>query len=72
MADNEIEAHMGMFEPSTNDSYYGLGLETAKIIREAINASRGVATNESGPSDVHGSKESESKASQPERNLVDI
>ena len=32
---------MGMFEPSTNDSYYGLGLETVKIIREAVARSRG-------------------------------
>lgn len=72
VADNEIEAHMGMFESSTNDSYYGLGLETAKIIREAINSSRGVATNESAPGDVHGSKESENNTSQPQSNLVDV
>ena len=57
IADNEIEAHMGMFEPSTNDSYYALGLETAKIIREAIATSRGVESNEGEPTNVHGTEE---------------
>lgn len=33
-----------MFEPSTNDGYYELGLETAKLIREAVGMSRGTAT----------------------------
>ncbi|KAL5507804.1 hypothetical protein ACEPAH_5422 [Sanghuangporus vaninii] len=57
LADNEIEAHMGMFEPATNDSYYGLGLEMAKIIREAMASSRGVVSQESAPGDVNGSTE---------------
>ena len=39
-AADEVDAHMNMFDPRTNDSYYALGLETAKIIREAIDASR--------------------------------
>ena len=63
LADNEIEAHMGMFEPSTNDSYYGLGLETAKIIREAVASSRGVVAHESGPGDLHGAEEQRSSPS---------
>ncbi|KAI6163078.1 hypothetical protein EDD17DRAFT_1776250 [Pisolithus thermaeus] len=35
VASDEVEAHMGMFEPTQNDGYYELGLETARIIREA-------------------------------------
>ncbi|KAI6152183.1 hypothetical protein BKA82DRAFT_993642 [Pisolithus tinctorius] len=35
VATDEIQAHTGLFEPNTNDGYYELGLETAKIIREA-------------------------------------
>lgn len=38
-----------MFEPGTNDSYYQLGLEVAKIIREAIAHSRGLITTEGEP-----------------------
>ncbi|KAG6336531.1 hypothetical protein ID866_2553 [Astraeus odoratus] len=34
VASDEVQAHMGMFEPSQNDGYYELGLETAKMIRE--------------------------------------
>ncbi|KZT36682.1 hypothetical protein SISSUDRAFT_1063441 [Sistotremastrum suecicum HHB10207 ss-3] len=43
-AADEVQAHVGMFEPTTNDGYYELGLETAKLIREAISMSRGTAT----------------------------
>lgn len=35
VASDEVQAHMGMFEPTQNDGYYELGLETARIIREA-------------------------------------
>lgn len=63
---------MGMFEASTNDSYYGLGLETAKIIREAVSTSRGVATIESAPQDIHGTEEQEGIPDQSKGNLVDI
>ncbi|KAI6003707.1 hypothetical protein EDD15DRAFT_2507260 [Pisolithus albus] len=35
IASDEVQAHMGMFEPTQNDGYYELGLETARIIREA-------------------------------------
>lgn len=48
---------MGMFGPSTNDSYYALGLETAKMIRDAVAISRGQLTSEGQPNDVHGSRE---------------
>ena len=48
LADNEIDAHVGMFEPGTNDSYYNLGLETAKVIRDAIAISRAVPTSGEG------------------------
>ncbi|PVF99986.1 hypothetical protein CPB86DRAFT_255879 [Serendipita vermifera] len=37
-AEDEIQAHMGMFEPKTNDGYYELGLRTAQIIRESIHS----------------------------------
>lgn len=53
---------MGMFEPGTNDSYYALGLETAKIIREAVATSRGLQSNEGQPTDVHGSQEGRQNA----------
>ncbi|KAF8631606.1 hypothetical protein AX15_002353 [Amanita polypyramis BW_CC] len=36
LATNEIQAHTGMFAAATNDGYYELGLDTAKIIREAL------------------------------------
>lgn len=35
-ASDEVAAHMGMFDPSSNDGYYDLGLRTAGVIREAI------------------------------------
>lgn len=35
-ATDEIKAHMGMFNPKTNDGYYDLGSKTAQFIREAI------------------------------------
>ena len=31
-----MQAHTGMFKASTNDGYYELGLETMKLIKEAI------------------------------------
>ena len=62
IADNEIDAHMGMFEPSTNDSYYALGLETAKIIKDAVAISRGQPATEGQPTDVHGSQEGQHTA----------
>lgn len=35
-----------MFGAKTNDGYYGLGLETSKIIREAINIGRGLVQDQ--------------------------
>jgi hypothetical protein len=42
LALDELQAHTGMFGPKTNDGYYELGLETAKIIRESVMLCRGV------------------------------
>lgn len=46
VAEDEVEAHTGMFEASTNDGYYELGLATARIIREAIMNGRGMVQDE--------------------------
>ncbi|KAG8988428.1 hypothetical protein FRB90_002757 [Tulasnella sp. 427] len=35
-ADDEIEAHTGMFDPKTNDGYYELGLGVVEVIRNAL------------------------------------
>lgn len=35
-----------MFAAKTNDGYYALGLETSKIIREAINIGRGLVQDD--------------------------
>lgn len=43
LASDEIQAHTGMFEAKTNDGYYQLGLETARVIREAVILARGGA-----------------------------
>ncbi|EPQ59080.1 hypothetical protein GLOTRDRAFT_70221 [Gloeophyllum trabeum ATCC 11539] len=40
VAQEEIEAHTGMFGASTNDGYYGLGLDTARVIRDALERAR--------------------------------
>jgi len=42
---------MGMFDPTQNDGYYELGLETAKIIRETAgrNGMRSTATTNPQP-----------------------
>ncbi|KAA1466770.1 hypothetical protein DENSPDRAFT_812059 [Dentipellis sp. KUC8613] len=45
MAEDEVQAHVGMFEPSTNDGYYQLGLATADIIRDALARSRAAAVD---------------------------
>lgn len=33
-AEDEIQAHIGMFDPKT-EGYYDLGLQTARLIRDA-------------------------------------
>ncbi|KAI5117868.1 hypothetical protein M0805_006570 [Coniferiporia weirii] len=72
IAEDEIEAHTSMFEPGTNDGYYGLGLEVAKIIREAIASSRGVTTDEAGPDNVRVPESGQSHDAYVKENLVDI
>ena len=42
LASDEVQAHIGMFEPSTNDGYYQLGLAVAAAVREAFMERRGV------------------------------
>ena len=36
LAENEVRAHVSMFEPERNDGYYQLGLEVAAVIRQAL------------------------------------
>ncbi|KAI0284299.1 hypothetical protein BGY98DRAFT_948864 [Russula aff. rugulosa BPL654] len=40
LAENEVRAHVTMFEPTKNDGYYQLGLEAAAVIRQAITNKR--------------------------------
>jgi len=47
LVSDEIQAHTGMFEAKTNDGYYQLGLETSRVIREAVMLARGVVEVES-------------------------
>ncbi|KAF8917847.1 hypothetical protein CPB85DRAFT_1373990 [Mucidula mucida] len=42
IAPDELQAHTGMFSAKTNDGYYELGLETVKVIREAVMLGRGI------------------------------
>ncbi|KAG1752628.1 uncharacterized protein EDB91DRAFT_1243392 [Suillus paluster] len=44
-AADEVQAHTNMFNPRYNDGYYQLGLDTAKIIREAVMSARGITEN---------------------------
>jgi hypothetical protein len=46
VAPDELQAHTGMFSAKTNDGYYALGLETSKIIREAMNIGRGLVQDD--------------------------
>jgi hypothetical protein len=50
LATDEVQAHIGMFEASTNDGYYQLGLSVASVVREAVMKRRGV--KESGADNV--------------------
>lgn len=70
LAEDEISAHTGMFEASKNDSYYGLGIEVAKVVREAVMTSRGIVTNEYAPHNVEATEPAVQEASQGE-NLLD-
>ncbi|KAK0242575.1 hypothetical protein EDD85DRAFT_294862 [Armillaria nabsnona] len=42
VAPDELQAHTGMFGAKSNDGYYELGLQTAKIVREAVMLGRGI------------------------------
>ena len=42
LAADEIQAHTGMFDSKTNDGYYELGLNSARLIREAVLLHRAV------------------------------
>lgn len=46
LAPDELQAHTGMFSAKTNDGYYALGLETSKLIREAVNIGRGLVQDD--------------------------
>jgi hypothetical protein len=46
LAPDELQAHTGMFSAKSNDGYYALGLETSKIIREAVNIGRGLVQDD--------------------------
>lgn len=35
VAQDEVQAHTGMFSATTNDGYYDLGLSAAKVIQDA-------------------------------------
>ncbi|ESK94423.1 catalytic protein [Moniliophthora roreri MCA 2997] len=43
-APDEVQAHTGMFAANSNDGYYNLGLETARLIRDALIARRGTTS----------------------------
>ncbi|KAI0251326.1 hypothetical protein BJV78DRAFT_1212497 [Lactifluus subvellereus] len=45
LAEDEVRAHVSMFEPGKNDGYYQLGLETAAVIRRALEDRRTVVHN---------------------------
>ncbi|KAG2156219.1 hypothetical protein DEU56DRAFT_225034 [Suillus clintonianus] len=45
-AADEVQAHTNMFNPRSNDGYYQLGLDTAKIIREAVMSARGITESD--------------------------
>jgi hypothetical protein len=36
LAENEIDAHTGMFAGRTNDGYYQLGLDTVAVVRAGV------------------------------------
>ncbi|KAH9844147.1 uncharacterized protein C8Q71DRAFT_731474 [Rhodofomes roseus] len=40
LAQDEVQAHTGMFGSKTNDGYYELGLVTAQFVRDAVAASK--------------------------------
>lgn len=43
LAQDEVQAHTGMFDSKTNDGYYELGLVTAQFVRDAVAVSKKAA-----------------------------
>ncbi|PPQ64618.1 hypothetical protein CVT24_008355 [Panaeolus cyanescens] len=70
IAQNEIQAHTGMFSASTNDGYYQLGLTSAKLVREAILNSRGVT--KSPPSSPRRARSPVSPAKDKSGDLIEL
>ncbi|KZV78282.1 hypothetical protein EXIGLDRAFT_717423 [Exidia glandulosa HHB12029] len=46
LAQDEVNAHVSMFDPKVNDGYYDLGLRTAHLVREAMLAASADVTVE--------------------------
>ncbi|KDR83957.1 hypothetical protein GALMADRAFT_111021 [Galerina marginata CBS 339.88] len=74
---DEIQGHTGMFAGNTNDGYYQLGLETARIIRDAVLSSRGIVENVPSPSSPRKSRRrtrtrSPTKEKQREDDLIQL
>lgn len=61
-AADEVQAHTNMFNPRFNDGYYQLGLDTAKIIREAVMSARGIIESD----DTEAQKDVEAAAAMEE------
>lgn len=70
IAEDEVQAHMNMFEATTNDAYYMLGLEAARIIRDAVMSARGVIAGGSSAEKVQGTEQQESRG-ENEMSLID-
>jgi hypothetical protein len=49
-APDEIQGHTSMFNGTANDGYYNLGLDTAKVIQQAIHVARGDTMTDKIPS----------------------
>jgi len=63
VAEDEVEAHTGMFNAKTNDGYYGLGLRVVDVIRNALGDF--TATAPDGDNFVEGETTQKEKASEP-------
>jgi hypothetical protein len=46
LALDEVSAHTAMFQGTSNDGYYDLGLQTAQAIRDAVITARGEMSDE--------------------------
>ncbi|KZV75091.1 hypothetical protein PENSPDRAFT_647370 [Peniophora sp. CONT] len=72
LAEDEIHAHTGMFEPSTNDGYYQLGLAVAGIVREALMRTRGQFESKQANDEKIAQQGSEFAADEPEVQAVTV